>query len=91
MDRIGSLGSVLQSDNGPSFNSEVFQDVVKREFGLKHVFSKTNSSASQGRVERDQLALQSMVYKRKSASSCSAWHNVLQRLVHSYNVKKQSD
>jgi transposase InsO family protein len=57
---LDRLGFVLQSDNDPSFNSEVLQDMV-REFGLKHVFSKTYSSASQGKVERTQLTLWSMV------------------------------
>ena len=42
------LDSVLQSDNDPSFNSGVFQNVVK-QIGLKHVFSKTYSSTSQGK------------------------------------------
>jgi hypothetical protein len=53
---LDRLGSVLQSDNDPSFNSEVFQDVV-HEFSLKHVFSTTYSSTSRGKVERVQLTL----------------------------------
>jgi hypothetical protein len=80
---------VLQSDNDPSFNNEVVQDVV-REFGLKHVFSKTYSSTSQGKVERAQLTLRSMVGRWWTSSGRSDWHNVLQNLVHSFNVPEHS-
>ena len=86
---LDRLGSVMQSDNDPSFNSEVFQDVV-REFGLKHVFSKTYSSTSQGKVERAQLTLRSMIGKWRTASGRSDWHTVLPNLVHSYNVTEHS-
>jgi hypothetical protein len=48
---LDRLGSVLQSDNDPTSNSEV------SEVGLKHVFSKMHSSTSQGNVERSQLTL----------------------------------
>ena len=57
----------------PSTAMHVFQDVV-REFGLKHVFSKTYSSTSQGKVERAQLTLRSMVGKWKTASGRNDWH-----------------
>ena len=50
---LREYGSVLQSDNDPSFESDVFQDAV-RTIGLKHVRSKTNTSTSQAKVERVQ-------------------------------------
>jgi hypothetical protein len=67
---------------GQAFNSGVFQEVV-REFGLKHVFSKTYRSTSQGKVERAQLTLRSM-------SGRSDWRSMLPNLVHSYNVTEPS-
>ena len=86
---LDRLGAVLQSNNDPSFNSEVFQAVV-REFGLKHVFSKTYSSTSQGKVERTQLTLRSMIGKWRTASGRGDWHTVLPNLVHSYNATEHS-
>jgi hypothetical protein len=86
---LGRLGSVLQSDNGPSFESDVFQDAVA-EFGLKHVRSKTCSSTSQGKVERAQLTLRSMIGRWRTAAGRSDWHTVLQGLVHTYNVTVRS-
>ena len=53
---LDRLGSVLQSDNDPSFESEVFQEAVA-EFDLKHVRSKTYTSTSQAKVERANLTL----------------------------------
>ena len=86
---LDRLGSVLQSDNDPSFESDVFQDAVA-EFGLKHVRSKTYSSTSQGKVERVQLTLRSMIGRWRTATGRSDWHTVLQDLVHTYNVTVHS-
>ena len=86
---LDRLGSVLQSDNDPSFESEVFQDAVA-EFGLKHVRSKTHSSTSQGKVERAQLTLRSMIGRWRTATGRSDWRAVLQDLVHTYNVTVHS-
>ena len=49
-------GSVLQSDNDPSFVSDIFQEALA-EIGLKHVRSKTYTSTSQAKVERVQATV----------------------------------
>jgi hypothetical protein len=43
--------NVLQSDNDPSFLSEVFQDALN-DADLKHVMSKTYTSTSQAKKWR---------------------------------------
>jgi hypothetical protein len=77
---------VIQSDNDPSFTSEVFQD-MGCELGLKHVSTKIYSSTSQVKVKRVQLTLRSMIGKWKMASGRSDWHSMLPNLVHSYTSR----
>ena len=50
---LREYGSVVQSDNAPSFESDVFQDAVWT-IRLKHVRSKTYTSTSPAKVERVQ-------------------------------------
>ena len=49
-------GSVLQSDNDPSFMSDVVQDALA-DIGLKHVRSETYTSTSQAKLERVQATV----------------------------------
>ena len=82
---LRQYGSVLQSDNDPSFESDVFQDAV-RTIGLKHVRSKTYTSTSQAKVERvQQTVVRNMVGKWKTATGRENFHTVLPQLVKTYN------
>ena len=74
---LREYGSVLQSNNDPSFESEVFQDAV-RTIGLKHVRSKMYTSTSQAKVERvQQTAVRNMVGKWKTATGREDFYTVL--------------
>jgi hypothetical protein len=81
-------GSVIVSDNDKSFLAETFQEVL-REFGLKHVKTRTYSSNA-AQIERAQQTIRRSIGTWRMSTGRSDWSNQLDTINHTYNTSVHS-
>lgn len=78
----------LVSDNGGEFNS-LLTSTIEKQYGYRHILITTYHPQSNGKCERVNQTVKSMLNKTIEEMS-SQWELCLPRCVFSYNTSKQS-
>lgn len=80
--------TLMQSDNGVEFKSDVFQEILKTN-NIKHVFSKAYNPTTQGAVERVNRTIKSMLHRYMTSNNSKDWVSILPSITKNYNNNLQ--